>query len=282
MRLGDEMSRAWTCTGVFLLVALALAGCNLRRVAPADVSARIIPSVGTVPYEATIRVFAPPGTVIFELPDETIGPQSELKLDVTVDSLNWSAVVTWSDGSDSYVRTVEARGSNPQPEIQKIVLNGKGDLWQLEAGERTLIEAVIWYNGECHVESFTVASSISDSGYTVFYPPYEPGVCHAFWNGWIVEDACIVYPLYCSIETGGLPISPCALDAGYPVAGAQRTNVFQWGGSDDEGLEIPEHTATVTVKVRDEWGRLTARSFGIPVQACDYEDLDWLLDEEDE
>jgi len=259
---------------ILLTAAAFLCGCFLQRVPPEDVFVTISPSIGRVPYEATITVHAPPGTATFELPGETVGPLDSLALDVVVDSLSWAATIEWSNGKDNYRRSVSASGSNPRPAIRCIIINGKHDLWSLEAGERTLIEADVRYSGECNVESFRVTSSLSEHEYTVFYPPYEPGVCHALWHGWIVEDACIFYPLYCSVETDGLPISPCALDAGYPIAGATRTNAFQWGAPEDEGVEIPEHTATIAVNVRDEWGRLTTRSFRVPVQACDYEDTD--------
>jgi len=206
-----------------------------------------------------------------EQENETVGPQPTDTLEVTVDSLGWEAVVTWTDGITTLTSTVHATGNNPRPLIRGIRINGLNDLWQLEPMERTLIEAIVVYGGEWRVSSFSVDGSHSSAPFTVFYPPYEEGVCHAYWKGWIIENACIVYPVYASIDTEGLPYTPSGLDAGYPTS-YQVTNrlIYDYDAASDGTLEIPAQNAIVIVTVEDEFGRQTAEVFVVPVQAADY------------
>ncbi|MFC2082072.1 hypothetical protein ACFLR0_02700 [Candidatus Bipolaricaulota bacterium] len=234
----------------------------------------INPSVGHIPYRATITCHAPPGQVTFELPDETIGPQDTLSLEVTIDELEWEVTARWTDGTDHYVRSAKAYGNNPPPDIRSIC-NGKSDLWQVGVMERTLIEADIRYDGDYRVTSFDVRGEIPAEPYTVFYPPYEAGVCHALWNGWIVEDACIVYPMYASIENDlELPYAPNGLETGYPTHWAMNTNALinSYGAAADGGL-IPAQKVTITISVLDDLGRTTRKSFEIPLREMYYDKL---------
>ena len=256
-------------------VLSALFGCDLFQTSP-PVSLVVVinPNIEKVPYSATIVCTAPPGEYTFELPNETVGPQTANTLEVVVDSLNWEAVVSWTNGVNVRTSTVNATGNNPRPNIHGIRINGKNDLWQLKPMERTLIEVIVYYENEWRVSSFSVEGSNSSVPFTVFYPPYEAGVCHAYWYSWIIENACIVYPVYASIDTSGLPYSPTGLDEGYPTS-YQITNQFfyDYGSSTEDELEIPEQEATVSVTVEDEFGRLTTQTFLVPLSAMDFTDM---------
>ncbi len=247
-------------------------GCDLFLATPTPtLTAWITPNDGRVPYLARIMCRAPAGTFTFALPDKTVGPQADGVLDVTVDSLDWTAVVTWTDGETTLSETVRATGNNPRPEIRGLRINGKNDLWQLEPMERTLIEVIVTYAEAWRLQSVEVEGSHSSAPFTVFYPPYQPGVCHAYWNRWIIENACIVYPVYASIDTDGLPYSPTGLDEGYPTSYRVTNRLIDDYPSVHEGtLEIPAQNGLVRVTVEDELGRLTTRVFEIPIQAVDY------------
>jgi len=266
--------------GIFLggvAVLSAVLGCDLFQAlppAPVSLVAWVNPSTGKVPYSATIVCTAPQGEYTFELPNETVGPQTDNTLEVTVDSLNWEAVVSWTDGANVRTCAVTATGNNPTPNIHGIRINGINNLWQLEPMERTLIEAIVYYENEWRVSSFSIEGSYSSTPFTVFYPPYEAGVCHAYWNNWIIENACIVYPVYASIDTSGLPYSPTGLDEGYPTS-YQVTNrlLYDYPSSTEGTLEVPAQQAVVSVTVEDEFGRLTTQTFLVPVSAMDFTDL---------
>jgi len=139
--------------------------------------------------------------------------------------------------------------------------------------ERTLIETIVDYAGEWRVSSISVKGSGCSAPFTVFYPPYEPGVCHASWKGWLIENAGIVYPVYASIDTDGLPYAPNGLEDGYPTS-FKVTNrfFFDYPSSSENTLEIPAQVGVIAVTVEDEFGRLTTQPFEIPLQACDYSD----------
>jgi len=253
----------------------ALFGCELFQASqPVSLVAWASPSTGKAPYSATIICTASPGQYTFELPNETVGPQTANTLEVVVDSLNWKAIVSWTDGVNVQTYTVNATGNNPRPNIHGIRINGKNDLWLLKPMERTLIEVIVYYENEWRVSSFSVEGSNSSAPFTVFYPPYEAGVCHAYWHNWIIENACIVYPVYASIETSGLPYSPTGLDKGYPTS-YQPTNQFfyDYPSSTEGTLEVPAQEGTVSVTVEDEFGRLTTQTFQIPVSAMDFTDM---------
>ena len=87
--------------------------------------------------------------------------------------------------------------------------------------------------------------------------------------------AVALYPAYRSVETGGLPYSPTALDTGYPCCNLAQGNVFftEYPSSAAGKLEIPAQTGVVTVSVRDNFDRLTVKSFNIPISSLDFTDL---------
>ena len=268
------MKRGKELTALLLAVMLLplLSGCDLFLANPAPtLTAWITPNDGRVPYSATIYCRAPAGTFAFALPGETVGPESSGVLEVTVDALDWRAVVTWTDGEATLSQTVRATGNNPRPNIRGVRINGKNDLWQLEPMERTLIEVVVDHGGVWRLHSVEVEGSHSSAPFTVFYPPYQQGVCHAYWNGWIIENACIVYPVYASIDSAGLPYSPTGLDEGYPTSYRVANRlIYDYPAQSDGTLEIPAQSGFIRVTVEDEFGRLTSRTFEIPIQACDY------------
>lgn len=248
------------------LGVLCAAGCNQST---PTMQAVLNPSAGHVPFEARIACYAPPGELTFELPEETIGPQESGEIHVTVDSLDWSARVVWTDGEHVLECILTATAANARPRIRRVRINGKDNEWQLEPFARTLIEVIVDYRGEWELESIEVEGSNDRLPYTVFHPPYT-GEPHAYWQGWVIENAGIVYPVYASIETDGLPFTPTGLDEGYPTSYQVTNALFYDYSASREGLEIPEQTGTITVAVRDEFGRRTTRAFDIPIQAADF------------
>lgn len=266
-----------------LFVGILIAGC----LGPADqptLQVALTPAFGNVPYSATIHAFAPPGEFTFELADTTI-VQEDGKLDVIVDRMNWTVVVTWTDGKTTLTQQVEAGATNPRPVIERPVINGDKYLWQLEPLERTLISFnnSVRYSGEWRVVSIEVTADPLGE-FTVFHPPYEAGVYHAEYYNVVHDNACIIYPDYLSIETSGLPYSVTALDTGYPYAGIRNTNAYfvDFPSSTEGGEEVAGQQVTIKVKVLDEWNRTTSATFMIRVNPLDYTDDPVNDDDEDE
>ena len=256
---------------LLLCVGMAghLLGCGPS--APTSITAWITPHDGRIPYTATIYCNAPEGFFTFELPDSTIGPQATSSLDVTVDSANWNAKVIWTDGETTLWDRVTATANNPRPTILGVRINGISNLWQLEPLERTLIEVIVDYGDDWRLTSIAVEGSASSAPFTVFYPPYEAGVCHASWNGWILENAAIVYPVYASIDTDGLPYTMSGIDVGYPTSYRSTNKLYDdWPATKEGKLEIPAQDGLITVTVEDKLGRSTTKVFAIPIQACDF------------
>ena len=256
------------------MILLGVFGCELFLPSPPVLKVSVNPDVGEIPYKAQIICQAPAGWYTYQVDGQTVGPTRDSTLDVVVDAMDWSATVTWANDNHSLAETVYATGNNSRPRITGIRINGQSDLWQLEPMERTLLEPIVRYNGEWRLVSIDVTATASAWPFTVFYPPYQAEVCHAYWHGWIIENAAIIYPVYCSIDTTGLPYSPTGLDEGYPTS-YYNTNRFTDHASSTEGdLEIPAQDALVAVTVKDDFGRQTKSTFRIPVSACDYTDLD--------
>ena len=255
---------------LFLLgCAMAMTGCSPPT--PPVLTVTLSPPIGHAPYEASLFCTAPPGLYTFILPSGTFGPQAEGRLDVIVERPNWEAVVTWTDGKTTLVRRVSAGISNALPRITGVLINGKHDLWMLMPMQRTLLQAEVLHEGEYQVVEYAVKGSLSPISYSIFYPPYEPGVCQAFWNGWIIEDACIVYPLYASIEGHALPYSPTGLDAGYPTSYRATNRFYDESPLDASGrINVPEQQGTLTVTVEDEFGRRVSKVFSIPIHPLVY------------
>jgi hypothetical protein len=258
---------------LIVCVILLTTGC-LRFDPEPTLTATISPGIADVPFQARIVCTAPPGSFTYELPDRTVETDSNT-LSVTVDTLVWDATITWTDGKETRQCTVRATGSNERPVIHPPIINGKADLWTLTPFVRTLIsfERSVDYAGEWKVVGITVTGDHFDKDYTVFYPPRVDGVCHAEY-GFLHENSGIVYPVYVGEKIDGIPSSPTALDEGYPHIGWRNTNLLfaEFPTATGGGLEIPAQSGTITVQVRDDFGRITEATFGIPIEAVDYYD----------
>ena len=275
----EEFARRGTRTNVRKLAAvasigllIALAGCELfERPAP-TLSVKLDPPAGYVPYSALVKASAPPGTFKFVTPDGTTTQESgTLAVDVT--TAYWSCSVTWTDGEYELTDTVVAQSTNALPEIGAPLIHGMPGRWKLVPFERTLIDfSRSIFDG--HLVSVSVRGDLVDAEYSIFYPPYEAGVCHAEYHLQIVDDACIVYPFYKSIPSGGLPYTPTGFDLGYPVLHGQNTNALLYEyGSSGAGLEIPAQDGMITATAENSIGQRITVSFSIPIDACDYNEL---------
>ena len=267
--------------GLWLLLLLALAalcGCSETHV----LNAFVDPPTGHVPYDAHVVCSSLPGTYTYELPDGTSITTNESELAVTVDRLDWSARVTWTDGREVRVVDATARGTNAPPVILPPRINGDPNQGFLRPHEATLMdfthyaaglsgpESGVVYDGAWHIVSIHVAAqekvvcgaTMEDSIYT---PPWQDGVFHALFRGQVWDNACLVYPLY-TAETSpnGRPYAPEALP-GYIHDTAVNRNLLL-------DVEFPEQTAAISVVVEDEWGRLSSATFPMTVQATAFWD----------
>jgi hypothetical protein len=255
------------------VVLAALTGCT----EPAELHAFVDPPRGHVPYAARIMCSSLPGTYTVELPDGTAIMSKEHEFDVVVDRLEWEARVTWTDGRQVRVENVLAEGTNTPPIILLPRINGDPYLWTLRPREQTLIdfthrlgglsgpESGVVYDGAWRVVEIRVEPKLktlcgAPMGDSIFCPPWEAGAVHALFSGQVLENACLVYPLYTAeTASNGRPYAPEALP-GYDYDSARNRNVLV-------GVEFPEQTATIIVVVEDDWGRRTSASFDIRVAA---------------
>lgn len=246
-----------------MLIGMA-SGC-LKFGSESILTAVIAPEQGHVPYTAQIVAIAPPGTFKFELPDATI-EQNEGVLEVLVDSLIWTATVTWTDGDVVERVEVTALATNPRPTINRPLINGISSVWYLEPRERTVIDfsyrpatmtspqTGIDYPGDWTIREISVECSLK----LLCEKPIPDSIYHASLAGPAPEDACIVYPTSTyEIASNGLPYSPTAAE-GYMHDGIQNRSLFI-------SITFPAQTATIRVVVEDDFGRLTTAEFAIPV-----------------
>lgn len=203
---------------VFALAGISV-GCTLLDEPKPLFSMELLPKSGHPPFSVEIRVTdMGEGTYTFTLPNETI-QQSTNVLYTTVDADFWQVRVTWTNSEgDQRSATTIANVINDPPTIRRPeILPGMG--WFLTPLARTLLNfnykttAVYGATGisdpdgdAWHIDSIKVMCSekfgMADS---VFCPPREPGVFHAYYHGEIIENACIVYPTH----TGELyPVVP--------------------------------------------------------------------------
>jgi len=249
-----------------VVLVLALAGCTEST---ADFRATIQPNRGRVPFQATITATDIGDSYTFYLPGETITQESPT-LSVTVDAIDWTATVETLYAGKTYTYDVHATGTNAPPSVDGVIINGVKDRWYLVPLERTLLEFVV--SPGAVVIDVDVWGSAYSTHYTVFTPPYD-GSYHALYGGSIRENACIVYPMYKSIpseDPSGLPYAPNDLEVGYPYLAWTNTNVWDFRGTDDGGLELPQQAGSIRVTVEDGLGLQTTASFSVPIEARDY------------
>jgi len=248
---------------------LVVAGCTPTVI---PFAAYVDPPRGHVPYEATIVSTELGGTYTFYVNGETF-VQQECTLRVTVDDLEWEARVEWTNGRDRAEATAAAQGTNALPRILRPMIDHHPETWVLIPRERTLIdfthrpseypglETGVVFDGGWRVTEIHVMQALKTLPDSIFCPPYEPGVYHAAYGGELIDNACIVYPLYTSEwSPNGLPYPP-SYEEGYPQDPlARQHNLFY-------GIPFDEGGATISVTVEDEWGRVATASFVIPVRA---------------
>ncbi len=252
---------------ISLLVALV--GCELLEQPGPTLSVRLDPPAGYVPYSAVVIASAPPGTFTFEIPQGKATQESGT-LAVEVTTAYWSCVVTWTDGDSVLTDTVVAKPTNALPEIRAPLINGMPGRWKLVPFERTLIDFSRSIS-DGRLVSVSVRGDLVDSDYSIFYPPYEEGVCHAEYHLQIVDNACVVYPFYKSVESGGLPYTPTGFDLGYPVLIGQNSNALLYEyGSSGPGTEIPAQVGWITATAENDIGQRVSTSFSIPIDPCDF------------
>jgi len=262
---------------VLVAFLCALAGCTEP---PAAFRAYVDPPTGHVPYTARVVFSSPPGTYTVELPDGTSLTTREDEIEVTVDRLEWTAHVTWTDGSQVRTADATALGTNAPPTILAPRLNGDAFQGVVRPREATLVdfthyaaglagpESGVVYDGDWRIVSIRAEaetkrlceSPMADSIYT---PPWAEDQYHALFRGHIWENACLLYPLYTS-ETApnGRPYAPESLP-GYEYDGIKNRNVLL-------GVGFPEQDLVISVTVQDDWGRTTSASFVFRVAAAAY------------
>ncbi len=248
-----------------VLLCLSFVGCT-RSIA--DFDAQIVPNRGRVPFEATITATDIGKSYTFRLPEQTI-TQDDPTLTVIVDTLDWEATVETEYGGRVYTDRVHATGTNATPTIDRVIVNGIKNRWYLTPKERTLLEFVV--SPEASIVDVDVWGSAFAQHYSIFIAPYD-GTYHAVYLGRRYENACIVYPMYCSIPGEELPYDPTGLEEGYPRLVGRATNVWNFGGSGDDGVEVPAQTGYIRAVVEDAFGRRTTKTFEIPIQAIDYQE----------
>ena len=279
LAVGDVVKKT-TVAVLLLILTILLTSCFLFEEPDPVLNAVIAPEQGHIPYVAQIVATAPPGQFTFTLPNATI-EQTDPVLDVVVDSIAWSATVSWTDGSIVKTTTVTATASNPRPVIHRPLINGIASQWFLKPREQTLINCSyrpasmtspttgVQYDDAWSIREISVMCSekllcnqpIRDS---VYCPPYQTGVYHAIFNGALYENACIVYPTSTfEPASSGLPYAP-APHEGYSYDTIQNRSVFKQ-------IAFPAQTAIIRVTVRDNFGRLTSAEFEIPVLALPFE-----------
>jgi hypothetical protein len=251
---------------------LSLCGCLFEPAEP-TLSATLSPAAGHIPYSAEVIAEAPAGTFVFTTPEGAV-EQRNGRLAVEVDRLGWSCTVTWTAGDHVLHETVTATATNPLPDIHSPQIGGTGGAWKLIPFQRTLIDfSRSIYDG--HLVSISVRGDYVDTPYSIFYPPYEEGVCHAEFRQMIVDEACIVYPFYASVDSGGpLPYSPTGFDIGYPTSHGNPNALRYLYGSAESGLGIPAQTGTITAIAENDIGQRVTESFSIPIEAIHFADID--------
>lgn len=278
----DRIARIARSLALLALLG-ALAGC-VPELRPPDFHAFVDPPTGHVPYEARIVCTPRSGTYTYEFPDGSVVTQAENELGVVVDDISWEATVTWTNGTQVLSAVAAARGTNAAPRILRPRIAGQADRWYFRPRERTLIDfthheasvsgaetgvvydeawRIVEIRVECELKTFC-GVPVPDS---IFCPPYEPDVYQAEVRGWLVSNACVVYPTYTGdLAPDGLPYAPAAED-GYVYDTHRVRNLYY-------GVAFPPQTAWIHVTVEDAWGRRTGAAFEIPVSELIWKNSD--------
>ena len=268
---GDECMRLRVGAAVVgcLLLPVLLAGCMMQAPTIAPPNARIVPSRGVVPFQATIMVDDVATSYVFHLPDGSQVTSDDPTLTITVDRLDYPVTIDCIKGELMTSQTVTAHGTNALPIIRTVQINGVNDLWTLTPFLRTLIVPVVSYTGDWSLTSIKVSGDAYPGPYSTFYPPYEAGVCHAYWQGHTWENAAIVYPVYKSVPGDVLPYSPTGLDEGYPTS-YKNTNSYLFTSKPGERVVIPEQEGQIAVSIVDDFGRVISKTFSIPIATSSF------------
>jgi hypothetical protein len=272
---------------ILILLLPILASCD----EPVRLQAKVEPAQGHVPYDARVVCTPLAGTYHYELPDGVTIESTSNTLDVTVDKLDWQATVNWANDRQTATAVASAHGTNALPRILPPRISGDPYRWHLVPRERTLIDFThypaglsgpgsgVVYEGTWHVVSVQVECKLKSLcgapiGDSIFCPPYVDGKYHALWRGRVVENACIVYPLYTSETTqDGRPYPP-APEPGYTYDAPRVHDLFELMVQQNAILDrdsFPVQTAVIRVVIEDEWSRQTSASFDISVRPLLYE-----------
>jgi len=208
---------------VLLAGISALTACSFFSQSPlSSFWVKVSPDSGHPPFEVTITATAMVGgQYTFDLPSGTVEQESNT-LNAVVDRDPWEVRVLWSDGRDDPLEaTCSVNVLNRGPKIRRPRLAPYAD-WYLHPRERTLLD-FNYYAGSMYGEATGIddpegdawrvvnvvvrceEKSIDDSIFCPPYAPDDPTTFHAFWEGSIIENACVVYPTYTGEPSPLLP-----------------------------------------------------------------------------
>jgi hypothetical protein len=233
----------------------------------------VSPESGHPPFTVTITATGRDGgEYLFQLPDGDVRTGSPT-ITATVDRFDWHGSVVWTRGDLCNVREFVVQAVNAPPTIGFPLLAPYLD-WHMRGRERTLLDFNFHDGGpygtwtgiydpdgdEWRIVSITLRAPLKDDDDSIFCAPYD-GTYHATWHDRVIENACVVYPLYTGKQVGGLPCSPQGLtEKGYPASPYQNPNLYY-------GQKFSEQVATLTVIAEDSWGARAVRAFGIIINA---------------
>lgn len=258
-------------------VLAALAGCaEAPYVNPMMV--HVSPESGHPPFTVTITVTGRDGgEYLFQLPGGDVS-STEPTVTATADSFDWHGSVVWTRGDLCDVREFTVQVVNAPPVILRPSLAPHLE-WYLTPRERTLLDFNFRDGGmygtssgiydpdgdEWRIVSVAIQAPLKDDPDSIFCAPHD-GSYHATWHSNVIENACVVYPLYTGKEVGGLPCSPQGLtEEGYPTSPYQNPNLYY-------GQAFARQTAIIMVIAEDSLGARTAQGFEITVNELSYED----------
>jgi len=216
-------SRLVLATGLVMSVFAILTGCfsTTHSLLPLF-RVEIVPNSGHPPFEVTITATdMDSGVYTFDLPGQLV-EQTSNTLKATVNRDPYEVRVLWSDEENGPLEATKSINVvNEGPTIRRPRLGPNSD-WHLRPREKTLLDFNYFAGsmyGEatgiddpdgdsCHIIQITVRCEIKSVDDSIFCPPYEQGVFHAFWQGYLIDNACIIYPTYTGELSPFLPPAP--------------------------------------------------------------------------